>query len=256
MPLHASLPMYDRPEMRDATDGFWALIRDALRDHGVAAPEELKRDEPNLWTMWTSPDLLFSQTCGLPVRMTLHDKVQLVFTPDTGLPGCPPGYYNSALLTRPDLAERPVEDLLTLRLAINEPESQSGWGSINRYAADRGVAIKRPRVSSAHAESVRLLLAGEVDLAAVDCHTWRLLQRYDPETAGLVEVDRTRPTPATPYITGPSQDPEILRTAIEQGFAALAPEHKETLSIRGFARIDLADYMALPIPPSPGDLPV
>ncbi|WP_233491827.1 phosphate/phosphite/phosphonate ABC transporter substrate-binding protein [Nioella nitratireducens] len=256
MTLHASLPMYDRPEMRDATDGFWTLIRDALRDHGVAAPEALKRDEPKLWAMWTSPDLLFSQTCGLPVRTTLHDKVQLIFTPDTGLPGCPPGHYNSVLLTRPELAERPVDALLSLRLAINEPESQSGWGSINRYARDRGVAINRPRISGAHAESVRLLLAGEVDLAAVDAHTWRLLQRYEPTVAHLVERDRTRPTPATPYITGMAQDPALLRAAVEQGFAALPEAHKETLGIRGFARINLGAYMALPIPPSPGDLPV
>ena len=38
------LPMYDWPELRDATDGLWAALRDALRAEGVAAPEALSRD--------------------------------------------------------------------------------------------------------------------------------------------------------------------------------------------------------------------
>ena len=254
--MHASLPMYDRPEMRASTDAFWALIRDGLRDRGIDAPEDLRRDEPpDLWALWTSPELLFSQTCGLPVRAALHDKVQLICSPDTGLPGCPPGFYNSVLLTRPDHAGTPIETLLSLRLAINEPLSQSGWGSIHRYAGERGIALARPRVTGAHVLSIAALLAGEVDLAAVDAHTWRLAQRYLPETAGLVERDRTRPTPGTPYITARTRDPEPILSALEEALAALPAPHRETLAIRGFARIPLADYMALPIPPNPDDLP-
>ena len=34
----AALPMYDWPELTDATDRLWAALRDGLRAEGVAAP--------------------------------------------------------------------------------------------------------------------------------------------------------------------------------------------------------------------------
>ena len=55
--MHASLPMYDRPETRAETDRFWALTRDALRDRGIAAPDALTRSVANPWELWKSPEL-------------------------------------------------------------------------------------------------------------------------------------------------------------------------------------------------------
>ena len=66
----ASLPMYDMPHLRGAHDRYWTAIRDAL-GYG---PDALTRGgDP--WAEWQSPDLLLGQTCGLPYRARLHDKV-------------------------------------------------------------------------------------------------------------------------------------------------------------------------------------
>ncbi len=253
--MHASLPMYDRPEMRDQTDRFWALIRDALRDLGIDAPDALTRDFASPWDLWQSPDLLLSQTCGLPLRARLHDKVQLVTTPDFALPGCAPGYYNSVLITRAGHSDAPMTALLKGRIAINEGLSQSGWGALCRYAADLGLTPARPILSGGHAQSARAVLEGRADLAAIDAQTWRLLLRYEPDLMALVERDRTTPTPALPLITAKGRDPEPLILALNTALAALPDPDRQTLGLAGFAPIPLADYMALPVPPNPDDLP-
>lgn len=252
--MHASLPMYDRPEMRAQTDRFWVLSRTSLRDRGIPAPEALTRTFDSPWDLWQSPDLLLSQTCGLPLRARLHDRVQLVATPDYSLPGCAPGYYSSVLVTRAALADRPFAELLQ-RVAANEGLSQSGWGALCAHAARQGLTPSRPILTGGHALSARAVLEGRADLAALDAQTWRLLKRYEPDLASLHEITRTAPTPALPLITAQGRDPEPILAALEEALAALPPADRQTLGLTGFARIPLTGYMALTIPPEPGNLP-
>jgi hypothetical protein len=56
----ASLPMYDWPEIRSATDAWWAGI---ARHAGLGFP--LTR-VPDYAELWRRDDLVFSQTCGYP----------------------------------------------------------------------------------------------------------------------------------------------------------------------------------------------
>ena len=107
----AALPMYDRPETASANDRLWALIHEALGE----GPKHLTR-EGDLWDIWTAPDLLLAQTCGLPYRARLHDRVTLVGTPDYGLPDLPAGYYQSVLIARAD-GPRDLDALCTGTLA-------------------------------------------------------------------------------------------------------------------------------------------
>ena len=73
----ASLPMYDRPETQAANDRLWTLVRANSDD---PLPPALTRGE-DPWDHWQAPDLTLSQTCSLPYRARLHDKVALVGTP-------------------------------------------------------------------------------------------------------------------------------------------------------------------------------
>ncbi|MGR3291710.1 MAG: phosphate/phosphite/phosphonate ABC transporter substrate-binding protein, partial [Paracoccaceae bacterium] len=67
----ASLGMYDRPETAASNDALWAGIRKNL-GYG---PQHLDRTTTPM-QVWQSPDLLFSQTCGMPYRSILRDSVQ------------------------------------------------------------------------------------------------------------------------------------------------------------------------------------
>ena len=135
----ASLPMYDRPEMREAHDRLWQEIRARLCE----GPEALTRGG-DLWDHWLSPGLVLSQTCGLPYRTRLFGQVAKVASPDNRLPDCPPGHYFSIFVVRADDPRRDPAEFANARLAINESVSQSGWGAPFNHAREHGFAFAHP----------------------------------------------------------------------------------------------------------------
>lgn len=242
----AALPMYDFPGLRVETDAFWSANR-AEFGHG---PAHLTRDR-DMWDIWRDPSLLLAQTCGLPFRARLHGAVQLVGTPDYGLPGCPPGHYNSVLILRTD-DPRDEDALSDAPFAFNEGLSQSGWAAPHAHMAARGLAIRPALQTGAHALSARAVAEGRADWAAIDALTWEFLCRFHPEDTSRLRVfARTAPTPALPYITGPDGDPGAIRAAIARAIVALPASTRAALHLRGIVAIPAEDYLALAVPPAP-----
>lgn len=246
----AALPMYDRPELCGATDRFWALIRDALRAGGHAAPASLTRGDSDLMPLWLSPELVLAQTCGLPYRAHLKDAVTLVGTPDYALPGCQPGYYRSVILARAPLAR----DWRGLTLALNDPGSQSGWAALANEWPDNipGHIL----LTGSHAASLDAVADGKADLAALDAQSWRLLQRAAPAAGQVTVIAQTTPTPGLPFITRAGQDPAPYRAAITTAITLLTSAERDALGLAGLVAIPASAYLAVPIPPpSPAALP-
>jgi len=239
----AALPMYDRPELRAATDALWGAVRDALRTQGIAAPDGLTRDA-DLWAIWRDPGLVLAQTCGLPFRSRLQSHVHLVATPDYGLPGCAPGYYNSVLIARD--AHLPLRP----RIAINDPLSQSGWAALQAWMGAQGITHDTPLITGAHAHSVQAVAGGMADLAAIDAQTWRLLLRAGAADPAL-EIARTLPTPGLPLITAQAHDPAAILAALTGALTRLAPSVLRALDLRDFVEIDAGAYLEIPLPPNP-----
>lgn len=237
--------MYDRAETAGANDRLWTAIRREL-GHG---PENLTRDR-DPWDIWTDPDLLLAQTCGLPFRAKLQGKVTLVGTPDYGLPGCPPGYYHSTLLARAE-DPRDLAALATGTMAVNEGLSQSGWAAPLAHLAERGLSPARCIRTGAHRASAQAVAGGRADFASLDSVTWALIRRYDPWAASLREVATTTPTPGLPLISAAGADAPLLRAAVEAAISALAPKDREILSLRGMVHIPAAEYLVQLIPPQP-----
>ncbi|MGV8953970.1 MAG: phosphate/phosphite/phosphonate ABC transporter substrate-binding protein [Cypionkella sp.] len=247
----ASLGMYDRAETAGAHDRLWALIRDALRDAGEAAPDALTRVEGAYWQAWQSPDLVFSQTCGFPYRAKLHDHVTLIGTPDYGIEGCPPGHYASIYVARAN-DPRALAEFDGAAFAYNEPMSQSGWAAPQNHAAHLGLHFPPSVQSGSHRLSALAVAEGRADLAAIDPMTWALLTRYEPWTAKLRKVTQTEPpTPTLPYITAKGRDADLYFAAATAAIAALSPADREILHLKGLIRIPAADYLAVPIPQTP-----
>lgn len=248
----ACLPMYDWDEVRPATDALWLLIQGELARRGIAAPSALTRGA-DLWESWLSPDLILGQTCGFPYRTRLHGRVTLVGTPDYGLPGAPPGYYYSVLVTRTGDGAGQADDwpeTAGKRLAINGFDSQSGWAAPQNEAIERGVPFDKVLVTGAHRHSAEAVADGRADIAAIDAVTWRLIQAHRPATAGRLRVAaRTRPTPGLPLIAAPGQDGDALFDAFCAATQRLGEQYRAMLGLNGAVRIAPEAYLAIPVPP-------
>lgn len=247
----ASLPMYDLPDCRAANDRYWVLIRDGLRERGIATPDTLMRGIPDLLAHWQQRNLVMSQTCGFPFRAVLHGKVALIGTPDFGLEGCPPGYYQSIFMVRKDDDREGLTAFKEARFAYNDALSQSGWAAPQHHAAGLGFQFTSTLHSGAHAASAHAVLEGKADIAAVDAMTWRLLQRNDASMAGLREIARTEPTPGLPYIAALGANHKGLFEAIAAAISALSPADRDTLGLRRILYIPAVAYQAIPTPAAP-----
>lgn len=246
----ASLPMYDRPELRAETDRYWALIRAGLMARGIAAPEVLRRGDAVLMPQWESADLILSQTCGFPYRARLHGHVELVGTPDFGNEGCAPGYYRSILIARADDPRGSFAAFDGAALAYNDGLSQSGWAAPINHATAAGLRLRPGVETGSHRASAHAVAEGRADLAAIDALTWTLLCEFE-DMSGLKVIGATDPTPALPYVTAKGRDAAAIRAAVAEAIAALAPEDRARLRLRGIVEIPSSAYLAVPIPPSP-----
>lgn len=242
----AHLGMYDRPETAAANDRFWALIRSQLHD----APGGLSR-EGDVWKVWTSPDLLLAQTCGCPYRTRLYGEVELVGTPDHGLPGCPPGHYNSVFIARKDRAGEPLQAFGGTVFAYNDGLSQSGWAAPMIHLHDRSLLPGALLETGGHRQSAEAVAEGRADFAALDALSWEMIREYDGFAPQLCEIERTAPTPALPYITARGSDPAPLFAALGTAIRGLDPADRQTLHLQGLVALTPSDYLAVPTPPGP-----
>ncbi|HEU0222363.1 MAG TPA: PhnD/SsuA/transferrin family substrate-binding protein [Paracoccaceae bacterium] len=243
----AALPMHDWPELRGATDALWAVLRDALRGRGIPAPEVLTRSEDHE-AAWLHPGLVLAQTCGLPFVQRLEGRVTLLGAPDQAVPGCPPGWYRSAVVVR---AGDPREELASFRgaaFALNGWGSQSGYAAMLHHLApltEQGRFFGTTVLTGAHADSALTVARGAADIAALDHVSWRFIQRFVPEAAGLRVLLLTEPTPGLPYIAAQGTEPGRHRGAIAEAVSALDPASAEALGLAGFVAFEPADYALL-----------
>jgi ABC-type phosphate/phosphonate transport system substrate-binding protein len=243
----ASLPMYDWPEVQAHQDSYWQAIRTAL-GHGPAA---LTRDIGDHMAHWRRPDLLLSQTCGMPYRTALHGQVTLVGTPDYGVTGCPPGHYCSVLVVNVQDTRQQATDFADDIFAYNEAGSQSGWAAPATHLGARGRHLTRPLATGSHRASLRAVAEGRAAMAAIDAGTWELALCHEPASARLRVIARTAPTPGLPYITARQNDPAPLAAAVTQAMTSLDAETRATLMLRGLGMIPAAAYLAIPTPAAP-----
>ena len=247
MPLRAALPMYDLPELRPATDAWWAAIRQELVARGVEAPAGLDRPE-DASTFWRRPDLLLSQCCGHDLMHGLNETVAVVAVPDYVAPGCGAGRYRSAIVARKGAAG----DLASLargRLAVNGPSSHSGHTALRHALKAAGAAWTPGRsvVTGSHRASVQAVATGAADLAAIDAVTLALLGDAAPdELEGIATVFMGASAPALPYVASRSL-PEATRRAVADALFAAAADPALTpvrhrLRLRGFVPPAAVDY--------------
>ena len=244
----ASLMMYTRPELADAHARYWALIRDALAEVGIDSPATLSNDVEE-FSVWKNPELVLSQTCGMPYRLWLHDKVTLIGTPDYGLEGCTPGFYRSPIVVRKEDKRGALADFANARFAYNVGFSQSGFASIFNTVSPMGFWFQDRVESGAHQASARMVAEGAADIAALDAVTWDLIRRFDDVADRLRVLCWTAPTPGLPYIAAAGVDQPATFRAVSKAIERLEKKDRAALRLKGFVAIPKADYLAIPNPP-------
>lgn len=243
----ASLPMYARPELAAAHARYWALIRAELARRGVHAPGTLAQ-EAEEFAVWTAPDLVLSQTCGMPYRLWLHDRVTLVGTPDFGVEGCPPGHYRSALVVRAEDPRETPEAFREAAFAYNQSFSQSGYAAPHAHLRPRGIWFTRQVQTHGHRMSARAVAEGRADIAALDAVSWRLMRAHDGFAESLRVLDWTEPTPGLPYIAGAGADADATFDAVATAIARLEAGDRAALGLRGLVRLPKSAYLEVPNP--------
>lgn len=217
--------MYDLPALRAATDAWWAGIARALAREGFAGvPDRLERAGPPE-VVWRAPDLLLSQCCGRDLVTHLRGTVAPVAVPSYAAPGCGPGTYRSWLVARADDPRPELRAFAGAVAAVNYVGSHSGWVALAHALARAGMpegCLERGILTGSHRASLAAVARGEADLAAVDCVSFALLARAEPELVAAVRAFATsEPAPALPYVTAAARPP-AERDGLRRALAAAA----------------------------------
>jgi ABC-type phosphate/phosphonate transport system substrate-binding protein len=243
----ANLMMYRRPELTEAHNHYWALIRKNLTDAGIDSPETLSQDA-DMFTVWNDPELVMSQTCGMPYRTQLHENVKLIGTPDFGVIDSPAGYYRSALVVRADDPRTDIAAFKNAVFAYNQTHSQSGYAAPYSHVKPLGFWFENQLETGQHLKSAQAVALGTADIASLDAVTWRLLETYEAFAADLRVLEWTQPTPGLPLITAMGNDADAIFIAVKGAIEALSPEDKALLGLKGIVKIAKEDYMKVPNP--------
>jgi len=249
----ASLPMYDWPEVREATDALWQGIARHLAANGFAGvPATLERGRDRD-EQWRSPDLLFSQACGYPLTHALADRVDLVATPCYGVRGCEGADYCSLVVVSRAGKARGLADLRGATAAFNSADSMSGMLALRAVVAPlsrKGRFFGQVIESGSHLASMRAVAEGEADVAAIDCVSFALAERHHPDLVKRLKVIAETPrVPGLPLITARGRTgPERARLAraLTEAFAdpVLAAARADVF-ITGLEFTSLTDYQAI-----------
>ena len=241
----ASLPMYDWPEVRAATDAWWAGI---ARHAGLSFPLTRARDYAGLWRR---DDLIFSQTCGYPFTHGLSANLDLIATPHYDTDGCAGPNYLSFVFAR----ERPSQlaELAGSIAAVNTPDSMSGMLALKLVFAPlarSGRFFRGAVETGSHVASLQAVRDGAADVCAVDAVCVGLARRYRPDyLEGLVEIARSPSVPGLPYVTSVKTSSDLRRRLGEAVTAALSDpslaEPRRALLISGLSVLAPEEYQAI-----------
>jgi len=192
--------------------------------------------------------------CGLPYVLKVDRS-----RPDIALLAAPimaearyqdrPIYF-SDVVVRTDSPFRTFADLRGSTFAYNEPNSQSGYNIVRYHLAtlnERSGYFGRVVESGAHLASLRLILNGEIDAAAIDTTVLAWFLARQPEmNLKLRTIATLGPSPAPPWVISTRVDAK-LRHALQE---LLLHMHKSrrgraVLRVGGiarFARVSNNDY--------------
>lgn len=254
---YVSLPMYDFPEVASSTARMVDALVVTFGAEGLEASAAggLPTAHHDLMAYWSGPEMLISQSCGLPFVEDLAAVTHCVGTFRWSGVSDERGWYRTVIVVAPGSGARNLADLAGARPAVSNTQSLSGWCSLGVAVAgvtDRADFLRPTVLTGSHAGSLAALQSGDADVASIDPGTYQLLARHRPAAvAGLRQVGEGPWVPATPLVVPRSLPVPIERSrSIVTGAlnsAGLADSRAE-IGIDSFVVVPDEEYLAA-IPP-------
>ncbi len=246
----AHFPMYDFPEIREATDALWQALAARLRAAGLdAVPDALARKLTHHQS-WRDPHLLLGQSCGYPATGAFREHIRIIATPLYAAPGCDGPTHCSFFIVPDTSSAREIDDLRGGVFAFNSRDSNSGM-NLPRLAiaplAGGKKFFSRVIETGSHAECLARVAAGEADAAAIDCVTHALLARCRPRIIGATRIlARTASSPSLPFVTARATDDATI-AALHGALAGAMSDpdlaaSREILLLAGVTAADASAY--------------
>lgn len=206
-------------------------------------PATLPSAELDFHRLWLHPALLFAQTCWGPMELGLAQHVQVIAQPSyDAFEGGKGELYSSALVMPADgkasvpapqdgKAVIPLDLLRGKRFILNSLDSMSGIIGLTRdlaaLAESLDIFASRSE-SGGHRSSIVAVAKGRADVAAIDCKSWRLAQRFEPAAKGVKVVGWTALRKGLPYITARTT-PERTIAMMREAVAAVESRSEQSL---------------------------
>ena len=239
----AELPMYVAPQRVRVAQEQW--LQQVL---GILRGERRDARGLDLESLWLSPELLLTQTCGYPLMTRLRGQVQVVGRPVYRLANSRDGNHCSLLVARADDSRQQLADFRGSHGLLNAQDSNSGMNLFRHALAalqSDAPFFAQVSISGGHRASLAAIKAGQGDIAAIDSVTFDYLARDgSDEVAGLKVIGRTAWSPCLPYITRLGGDASRLLDAMNQALTQL-PDVSHTLAIERVLPASEQDYEVL-----------
>jgi len=158
--------------------------------------------------------------------------------------------YYSDVVVRSDSRVHTFASLRGATFAYNEPHSHSGYNIVRYTLAVRNLDwsfFGKVVESGAHQESLRRILAGEVDASVIDSTVLETELAEDPALAGQIRVlESLGPSPIPPWVVHAGLD-EGARSAVRDALVEMHSdmEGRQILAagrMLRFARVEDLDY--------------
>lgn len=230
----------DAPEMIVRRNGDLPAVAGGIRDAegNLLAPDpaSLPPEELDFHALWLHPALLFAQTCWGPMEFGLSRQVQVLGQPSyEAYEGGGGELYSSALVMRagegPQVrspadgsASIPLDLLRGKRFTFNGLDSMSGIIALTRDLAVLGESLDifaQRSQSGGHRASIVAVAQGRADVAAIDCESWALAQRFEPAARDVAAVGWTARRKGLPFITARTTPPDVV-ASMREAVAELA----------------------------------
>lgn len=210
MTRHASLPMYNLPEMQADNAAFWQAIRTEATRLGV-------NDLPAILDFARKPvparieaAAVFTQVCGWPLQTIYAGQASVLGVPVYAAAQCDGPTHAGVFVVRRDASFHTVADLRGCTFVFNSVNSNSGMNLPRLVIA--ALADGRPFFGSIHEThsqpaNLERIARGEADATCVDCVTYAFFVRHRPALAARLRVLAVTPhTPAIPFVTSVATD--------------------------------------------------